>query len=143
MVEIKRDGTFDALKFLLICSVIVGHAIEPAGFLYSIIYSFHMPLFVLLSGYLSKNQNLSKINKQAISLVETYLVMALIIGFVLGVGFRMVVSPSLSCWYLLSLICWRYMLYFLVEVLKFNENKVLICSLLTMVVFFCFRYGNI
>ena len=144
MVEIKRDGTSDALKFLLICLVIIGHAIEPtrysnvaSGILYSVVYAFHMPLFVLLSGYFSKNQNLSKINKQAVSLVETYLVMAVIIGFVLGVGFRMVVSPSLSCWYLLSLICWRYMLYFLVEVLKFNENRVLISSLLIMVAFFC------
>lgn len=57
----QRDTTIDGLKFLMICLVTTGHAIEPTRnisekscLIYSVIYSFHMPLFVLLSGFFSK-----------------------------------------------------------------------------------------
>lgn len=56
-----RNLRLDGVKLLLIVLVVVGHCIEPtrydnpvSGCLYSIIYSFHMPLFVFLSGYFAK-----------------------------------------------------------------------------------------
>src|SRR5690606_18416852 len=57
----QRDSFFDNAKLLLIILVVMGHMIEPlAGGqtlkpLYMLIYSFHMPLFILISGYFSKN----------------------------------------------------------------------------------------
>ena len=60
----QRDLTLDYVKGLLIALVALGHAIPytyGTGFLdkgefwnnllYQMIYSFHMPLFMLLSGY--------------------------------------------------------------------------------------------
>lgn len=143
MVEIARDRTLDGLKFLLIMLVIIGHAIEPSryscsfsGILYSVIYSFHMPLFVMLSGMFTKNLNLAKLNRQALTLMETYLVMAILMGILLGKGLRLVVDPSLSCWYILSLICWRYMLYWLVEKRKCKTGKLIFYSVIILIVSF-------
>lgn len=58
----ERNHVFDALKFFAIFLVLWGHCIqyflssnyydEP---LYRIIYSFHMPLFMAIVGYFSKN----------------------------------------------------------------------------------------
>ena len=83
----KRDATLNGLKFLMICLVTIGHAIEPTQFtvyessmLYSAIYAFHMPMFVMLSVFFSKNENLQKINQQAVKLLETYILMDIIIG---------------------------------------------------------------
>ncbi len=56
-----RDALLDNAKFLLIVLVVVGHAIEPvsetrlSNALYFWIYLFHMPAFVLISGYLSRS----------------------------------------------------------------------------------------
>ncbi len=54
----QRNEVFDGLKFLLIVLVAVGHFSEPYRYThsvvlggYSVIYLFHMPLFILLSGY--------------------------------------------------------------------------------------------
>lgn len=131
----KRDTALDGLKFSMICLVIIGHAIEPtryimmeSGMLYSVIYAFHMPLFIILSGYFSKKQNIQKINKQAVNLFETYIVMDIIIGLLFGRGLiPILLKPSPSCWYILSLICWRYLLYWMVGVRKMRKNTILIC----------------
>lgn len=66
--QINRDYTLDGLKFLLICLVVLGHFIQGARYnneittaIYSVIYNFHMPLFVLLSGYSSMQIALVKL----------------------------------------------------------------------------------
>lgn len=53
---------FDFLKFFAIFLVIWGHGImhlsdadKNSNFLYQFIYSFHMPLFMMMAGYFSKN----------------------------------------------------------------------------------------
>lgn len=55
MAVLERDYRIDGIKWLLIVLVTFGHVIEPAlsnpiaNKLYSIIYIFHMPLFVFIS----------------------------------------------------------------------------------------------
>ena len=55
---VKRDEFFDSLKFFLISIVILGHTLEISEktrvvlALYNTIYSFHMPLFIGISGFL-------------------------------------------------------------------------------------------
>lgn len=49
----QRDIRIDCAKGLAILLMIIGHAHIP-DLLFKIIYSFHMPLFVLLSGYFFK-----------------------------------------------------------------------------------------
>lgn len=57
-----RDARFDTLKGLLILSVVFGHFFSheathsaPSEAIANFIYSFHMPLFVFVSGYFTNN----------------------------------------------------------------------------------------
>lgn len=71
----ERIYKFDNIKFLTIVLVVVGHVIEPYvdksdmfKSLFVFIYSFHMPLFIFISGLLQKrysDENKLKINKVA------------------------------------------------------------------------------
>lgn len=52
----ERNGQIENLKVILIFCVIFGHLLEPleGGYgLYKIIYSFHMPMFLFLNGWLA------------------------------------------------------------------------------------------
>ncbi|MFE4640199.1 acyltransferase family protein [Streptomyces sp. NPDC056730] len=58
----KRDAFFDNAKFLAIVLVAMGHAWEPlrdgsraVSALYIVVYAFHMPAFIIISGYFSRS----------------------------------------------------------------------------------------
>ncbi|MFJ6566150.1 acyltransferase family protein [Streptomyces sp. NPDC091292] len=60
--ERQRDAFFDNAKYLAIVLVAMGHAWEPltdtgrtAEALYMTVYTFHMPAFILISGYFSRS----------------------------------------------------------------------------------------
>lgn len=120
----QRDSRLDTLKGVLIILVILGHLIGECGSgvinggVRTFIYTFHMPLFILISGYLSKIVN----NKtdfwkgllhiaiplgifQAINIV-------LLILFQRDIGLSILVVPYWTLWYLLSLLFWRIMLQY-------------------------------
>ncbi|WP_433437845.1 acyltransferase family protein [Nonomuraea sp. CA-141351] len=115
----KRDPFLDNVKFVLIALVPIGHSLVPTlaadsnRALYIFIYTFHMPLFVLISGYLSRNfwNSNAKTNK----LVDTFLVPYVIVevGYALlrvSVGQKWsltIIDPAWLNWYLLALLFWR------------------------------------
>ncbi|MFF3641714.1 acyltransferase family protein [Streptomyces sp. NPDC002564] len=58
----RRDAFFDNAKYLAIVLVAMGHAWEPlrgdsraAAALYITVYTFHMPAFIVISGYFSRS----------------------------------------------------------------------------------------
>jgi fucose 4-O-acetylase-like acetyltransferase len=58
----QRDSFFDNAKYLAIVLVAMGHAWEPltdhsraAEALYMVLYTFHMPAFIVISGYFSRS----------------------------------------------------------------------------------------
>ena len=63
MTAIKdRDYFFDNARAVLIFLVVFGHLLQPyttedkyLSALYLLIYSFHMPTFLFISGYFAKN----------------------------------------------------------------------------------------
>ncbi|MEW2065544.1 acyltransferase family protein [Streptomyces sp. NPDC007346] len=62
----RRDPYFDNVKYLAIVLVAVAHAWEPVmdgsratRALYMIVYAFHMPAFILISGYFSRTFDMS------------------------------------------------------------------------------------
>ncbi|MEG1411033.1 MAG: acyltransferase family protein [Terrisporobacter sp.] len=117
--QIGRDYYFDNLKGLLIFTVVFGHFLgrmqmynDGARTLYSFIYIFHMPLFILVSGYFSKKFRIDRI----IDIMLVYIIWQLIIypiGFSLFSGKpidnlpQTILYPRYSYWYLLSLINWK------------------------------------
>src|SRR5690606_27829249 len=115
----RRDPYLDNVKFLLIALVIMGHSLVPtlsahsARSAYLFIYVFHMPLFVIISGYLSRtfwNSN-AKTNK----LVDTFLVpyvivecMFAVLRYALGEKWSLtIIDPAWLNWYLVALLLWR------------------------------------
>lgn len=52
-----RDITFDIMKGIGILLVIIGHLAHGYGLLIPIIYTFHMPLFFIVSGHFYKQKN--------------------------------------------------------------------------------------
>ncbi len=75
---IKRERLFfDNARAILILLVVFGHMLQPytsgdkyLSALYLVIYSFHMPTFLFISGYFAKNIDkpyyLEKISKRLI-----------------------------------------------------------------------------
>ncbi|GAA2912427.1 MULTISPECIES: acyltransferase family protein [Streptomyces] len=58
----QRDAFFDNAKYLAIVLVAMGHSWEPlrdgsraASALYMVVYAFHMPAFIIISGYFSRS----------------------------------------------------------------------------------------
>ncbi|MFE0100376.1 acyltransferase family protein [Streptomyces sp. NPDC059009] len=58
----QRDSFFDNAKYLAIVLVAMGHSWEPltdhsraAEALYMVVYTFHMPAFIIISGYFSRS----------------------------------------------------------------------------------------
>lgn len=56
-IALQRDRSIDAAKFMLIAFVVFGHMLETDTSLFvnarlrAFVYSFHMPAFIVLSGY--------------------------------------------------------------------------------------------
>ncbi|MFE2066696.1 acyltransferase family protein [Streptomyces sp. NPDC059467] len=58
----QRDAFFDNAKYLAIVLVAMGHSWEPLKgdsrvleAMYSVVYAFHMPAFIIISGYFSRS----------------------------------------------------------------------------------------
>ncbi len=109
----NRDYQIDNAKSLLIFLVVLGHIVEawqnanPVYLdVYKIIYSFHLPMFSLISGYLAKN--FVKAREKAFSEV---LIPYLFWELAFSIGMRRfplnLFAASFTSWYLLSLFFWR------------------------------------
>ena len=70
----KRDAVFDIEKGFLIILVIMGHLVVNSSLLHQIIFSFHMPVFFMITGMLSHwgVENGQFVKKRARSYVIPY-----------------------------------------------------------------------
>ena len=137
----KRNTYWDSAKFVLIFLVVYTHTISPyrpdsqfnAAF-YNLVYSFHMPLFIFISGRFSHIRNKEKYKSRTIKLLETYLVFQL---FFIAISFLSGKSLSISYftkpfwiyWYLLALVYWRLMVYFIPPKWLQQRKTILILSI--------------
>ena len=116
----NRDTFFDNLKGFLIFFVVLGHfanlnkAIPLWGGINNVIYSFHMPLFIFVSGYFSKSVLVQR-SKEITSLLYPYLIFELLdLLFTkatgLGEGRYNIFIPANPNWYLLAMFTWRLLI---------------------------------
>ncbi|WP_051415407.1 acyltransferase family protein [Nocardiopsis sp. CNT312] len=117
-----RDARLDNAKFLLIALVVLGHGIEPltgsyepTRALYFWIYLFHMPAFIVISGYLSRSFDGSskRVERLFLSLAVPYLVFWTIHQVISGAArgglpdSLSVLKPTWTLWFLVALFLWR------------------------------------
>lgn len=126
-----RNYKLDALKMCLIVLVIFGHIPLLDGFLdlylpdgYDFltmhamkgIYAFHMPMFVLISGYFSRQKPLGTQFMKSLKLLRLFIVFQVIDILIrhvfMGEAFSMYrcLYPCFALWYLLCLFYWRMLL---------------------------------
>lgn len=146
-----RDAYYDNAKFLLIFLVVLGHFIQSyihdnkfIFTLYTTIYLFHMPAFILISGYFAKGFRrkgyLKNITKK---LIGPYLVFQGIYTFyyffIQGKDGTSLdpLNPQWSLWFLLSLFSWNLLLFL------FTKLNVKMSILLSFILGIAVGYMNI
>ncbi|SEN33200.1 Fucose 4-O-acetylase [Mesobacillus persicus] len=120
----QRAYYFDNAKFILIFFVVFGHLLQPfitdnetAYTLYKVIYTFHMPAFILVSGFFARGflEN-GYINKIAKKLIIPYLIFQVVYSVFYYFLFNKsefavdLLNPHWSLWFLISLFFWHLML---------------------------------
>ncbi|KUM85603.1 MULTISPECIES: acyltransferase family protein [Streptomyces] len=118
----QRDAFFDNAKYLAIVLVAMGHAWEPlrsdsraVTALYTLVYAFHMPAFIIISGYFSRSFDASpaKIKRLVTGVVVPYVVFETAYTFFTrwsdGVPDRDIslLDPLYLTWFLAALFIWR------------------------------------
>lgn len=110
----RRSNYWDNIKGILIILVVFAHFlyaftdIAPIGAIVRVIYVFHMPAFVFVSGYFSKSER-SRSGDSLLKLAAAYLffnALFMLIALIKGESVNLI-TPYYSMWYLLSLISWR------------------------------------
>lgn len=124
--EYKRNYLIDNLKVILIFLVVLGHTIEYyinqnyiLRGIYVYIYIFHMPLFIYISGYLSK-KNLKSVNGIIKKLILPYLffntMWYICVYLVTGENMFSIFYPGWTLWYLISLFFWRVSVIYITKI---------------------------
>lgn len=121
-------------RFLLITTVFLGNIMEPlirdhevVKTMFLWIFTFHMPLFVFVTGYFARysltgehgKKVLQTIAMQYIIFQTLYSIMDVFVFQVPGI-IHSFFMPYLLCWFLFSHICWR-LLYILFRFLKLKH----------------------
>lgn len=117
----QRDNNIDTLKFLLICMVVFGHVIMTLGggnvemAMFNFIYSFHMPLFVFISGYFTRPGEMTRKKiYEAFHFLSLFIVFDLVMWLLIprDVNYRTILTPQYAMWYLLAMFYWRFLSIF-------------------------------
>ena len=137
MILKERVHFFDNVKAFLVILVVFGHLLEYFVHVdnffkwsYILIYSFHMPLFIFVSGFLSKSSDLKK---TAPNVLFQFIVFNILYAIFTGIIFLInpsfmedslnrvdlngpfnilltILTPYWIMWYMLSLFFWKVML---------------------------------
>jgi fucose 4-O-acetylase-like acetyltransferase len=115
-----RDPFFDNTKFLAIVLVVAGHAIEPlrdtreAHALYLFVYMFHMPVFIIITGYFSRGFTFSsgKARRLITNLAVPYVIFETAYSVFRwaagGKDFEIsLLAPVWLTWFLMAAFFWR------------------------------------
>lgn len=127
MPSTNRVYLLDNLKGLLIFLVVFGHSLELfkddyfiTQVLYVFIYLFHMPAFVFVSGYFSKNLDKSR-STAFKSFLLPFVIFNIIWNLIAAIATWNIqqfsfLTPGWALWYLMSMFFWRIFLKDLVKI---------------------------
>jgi fucose 4-O-acetylase-like acetyltransferase len=119
-VRRSRNPFLDNAKLLLVTLVVLGHSwtllpdVSTSSPVYVFLYTFHVPAFVLVTGYLSRSFAFTRANLRKLftTVVAPYLVFETLLAlFRTGIGHEdfgmLYLSPHWPLWYLTVLFLWR------------------------------------
>jgi fucose 4-O-acetylase-like acetyltransferase len=148
----QRDPWFDNAKMALVTLVVIGHswtllpldlgdggsttAQQVDTWFYAFLYSWHIPAFVIVTGYLSRSfeYNRTRLWSLVTTVAVPYLLfeglLALYRHVVGGVDFeRLWANPHWPMWYLSALFFWRLM----TPLFKRMKGKVVVAVLISLI----------
>lgn len=135
----ERNYKLDSLKGFLIITVVLGHILGDgiqdvlSKYCRMFIYTFHMPLFILMSGYFTKIKEdtitfWKGLLNIAIPLCIFQVISVLLVFLIDGtINKTILITPYWTLWYLLSLIFWKI-------ILQYSPKRLLNQSLLYMII---------
>lgn len=91
------------------------------------IYSFHMPLFIFISGYFTKvGQKTNKAISDATHFLSLFVFFNLFMWLVIPreVNYRSLLTPQYAMWYLLSMFYWKSAVIFLSDIFFTKRNLI-------------------
>ena len=158
----NRNLSIDALKAFAIFLVVLGHFLQSTildfdnNHLFRFIYSFHMPLFIFISGYLSyRNEGIQSdfLKRRFLSLLIPFfswmVVSSILNSFennenIFSFMLRVLLFPDNGLWYLWVLF-WMQSVLFLCNYLssKYTEFFLGVFCLLILLITYVFKIDNI
>ncbi len=141
----ERNAYFDNTKAILIILVILGHIVEPwrdsvygCKVAYLFIYSFHIPVFVFITGYFAKyikNFKPKEIKYLGLFVIFTFLYLP----FTKRIFLTNLIIPYWILWYLISLVCW----YLLLPIFKRLRHPILISLIIAITAGYIHQIGYV
>lgn len=141
-----RNATIDSLKGFAIILVVIGHVLQNTiidydeNILFRLIYSFHMPLFFFLSGYVSKNKiSVINLKKYFVALIIPFISFAIISSLYIGYQgiednyrvahniIKTLIYPDNGLWFLYVL--------FVIHILNYIASRTSILYVILIIVF--------
>ena len=123
----QRSVYWDNIKGILMLLTVFAHVLfqlqdksRIINTTVDMIYMFHMPAFVFVSGYFGKSER-SHSFESILKLVLLYFVFNSIMGFIYH--FDSLLEPMYSFWYLVALIVWRLTAH---HIAKFKEIRLIL-----------------
>lgn len=134
----QRNAFLDNVKFVLILTVVIGHCLglfsdnRTVLALYSLIYSFHMPLFMCISVFFTKVKDEKQFVRMNMNLFLIFIIhhsLRLLLLYYSGelYTFKQILSPQFGLWYLVSLIIYR--IIYQKHYILINNNLIKIFSI--------------
>lgn len=139
----ERWYAFDFIKGLLVIFVFMGHIIPGVSretFPRYVIYSFHMPLFIGISGFLTNIENFNMSLKKlfdkywkrmglpwVIAVICFFIVNCIISKYIFSITYldvlRAFCHPYYHLWYIMGIVSYFLVTYFLWNIFKMNKFK--------------------
>jgi fucose 4-O-acetylase-like acetyltransferase len=127
-----RDPALDNIKLAMILLVVLGHLIEPMinynehmKTIYMFIYSFHMPIFIIISGALTKPYSSETHTKKKLVIFVTIMLMFTFLYEILNLimlksisNYTLNFQPYWILWFIFSVFIWKASLPIIIK-LKF------------------------
>lgn len=140
----ERSYFIDNAKYVLINLVVFGHIIEPIlkdDILYALyinIYLFHMPCFIMISGYLASKSHNRRISNLVIPYIIFQVLYCLFEMHILKNDFHIqLAKPYWIMWFLVSLILWKIILPYFIKL----KHPIIISFILAVLVGYDQTFG--